>query len=492
MGAEPRIRAMRNRFTIDLLSDDEVEQVHRSTLAVLERVGLQISSEPVLEDLAAAGARVDLGARRVRFPTAMVEEAIELAPRSFLMASRDPSCDLAIDGSAGYLSLDGTPAHVLDLDTGARRPGTRADFERAMILTDAVPEIAYTWPTFAISDTTPPLQALLQAYLQLTCTTKHAQPNDVITPEDARPAIEMARLIAGGEAELRARPIMSGYQCSISPLTYDGAAVEAALEYARAGVPAGWVSMAVSTAATPTTLAGHLVTVNAEVLGCVAVLETLVPGAATFCAPYQAFMDLASGDMEPAWGGEDVLFKLAAAQLMRRYRIPINIMAYGTGSKSADWQAGVQHGLSLMGVALAGSAELIASVGTLHGSRVFSLEQVLLDAELFGLVCHMLETGFTVNEETLAGSVIEEVGPGGHFLAHPHTRAHMRERWRSALFDRDSWEAWEASGRPGPVDRARERVRAILAEHHPEALPEDLDRELQAILEHRRRELEDS
>jgi trimethylamine--corrinoid protein Co-methyltransferase len=380
-----RIRPLRSRLRVDLLHEDEVERIVEAAFEVLARVGLQIDSEPVLRDLAAAGADVDLETERVRFPRTIVQDALAAMPTSFVMAARDPSCDLPVDGSAGYLSLDGTPAFILDIDTQQRRPPNREDYRQAMLLSDALPEIAYTWPPFALADVHPSAQSVWQAYLELACTTKHAQPNEVITPGDARAAVAMARVVAGGGESLRQRPLISSYQCAISPLSYDGAAVEAALEFARAGVPAGWVSMAVATAAAPTTLAGHLVSVHAELLGGIAVLETLVPGAPTFYGPYQAFMDLRSGDMNPAWGGEDVLFKLASAQIARRLGLRMNIMGYGTGSKTADWQAGVQHAMSLMGVALAGSGELIASAGTLHGSRVFSHEQLVLDAELFAM-----------------------------------------------------------------------------------------------------------
>jgi trimethylamine:corrinoid methyltransferase-like protein len=40
-----------------------------------------------------------------------------------------------------------------------------------------------------------------------------------------------------------------------------------------------------------------------------------------------------------------------------------------------------------------------------------------------------------------------------------------------------------AAGRPDPRVRAREEVRRILAEHEPEPLPEDVDRELLRIIE---------
>jgi trimethylamine--corrinoid protein Co-methyltransferase len=185
-----------------------------------------------------------------------------------------------------------------------------------------------------------------------------------------------------------------------------------------------------------------------------------------------------------------VAIKLAAAQMARRWGLPINMGAFGVGAHVPDWQAGVQATLSVMGIAAAGSGELLSASGTLHASSAYSFEELVLEAELFGMVCHMLDRGFPVTEEDLAVSVIEAVGPGGHFLAQPHTRAHMRERWRSELFIREPWEDWVASGRPEPKDRAREKVRAILAEHEPEPLPEDVERELVAIVERRRRELE--
>jgi len=193
-------------------------------------------------------------------------------------------------------------------------------------------------------------------------------------------------------------------------------------------------------------------------------------------------MDLMSGGIELAWGPEDVLFKLAAAQLARRYGLPMNILAFATGAKTQDWQAGAQHALSLMGVLAAGDADLVAATGTIYGSRVFAFENVLLDAELWDIASRILE-GFPVDDELLAVPVIEAVGPAGHFLDQDHTLVHMRERWRGRLFGAETWEAWEEAGRPEPKDRARERAREIVASHEPLALPDDVAAELQAIVD---------
>jgi len=480
---------MRGRFQIDVLSEGELEQVHRATLAVLERVGVQITSERILRELAAAGAGVDLETSRARFPSTMVEEAIALAPSSYVLAARDPALDLAIGAGNGYLSLDGCAAEIVDLDTGRRRPPTKDDLVQATRLADAVDEVANLWPCVAVTDVPPHVQAVHQTHAQLASSTKHVTAMSTFSSRDARAVVEMARVVAGGDEALRARPILSSFQCSISPLSYEGDVMEAAVEFANAGLPCGFVAMAIGTATAPTTLAGHLVSVNAELLAGIVTLETLVPGAATYYGPYQAFMDLQSGGINLAWGPEEVLFKLAAAQLARRYEVPMNILGFGTGAKSQDWQAGAQHAIALMGVAVAGEADMIAATGTVYGSRVFAFENVVLDAELFDLVCHMLES-VSVSDEDLALEVIEAVGPGGHFLSQAHTRAHMRELWMPRFFGRDTWEDWEAAGRPDPRDRARERLRQILTEHEPEPLDADVERELLHIIDVHERESE--
>ncbi len=491
MGAERTPRPLRGRFRLEPLAEGDLDRIHEGTLRVLESAGLRISSERILNALGDAGARVETGSQRVRFPRQMVEEAIARAPSAYLLAARDPRWDVSIGRGEGYLSLDGCAAEIADLETGARRPPTRADLVAATRLADAVDEVAVLWPCVAVTDVPPAAQAVHQTQIQLSSSTKHLQAMSTYTARDARAVIEMARVVAGDSRALRDRPIVSSFQCSISPLAYEGQAMEAALEFASAGVPCGFVAMALGTATAPTTLAGHLTVVNAELLGGVAVLETLVPGAPTFIGPYQAFMDLGTGAIDLAWGPEEVLFKLAAAQLARRYALPMNILAFATGSKTQDWQAGAQHAISLMGVAAACEADLISATGTLYGSRVFALENVLLDAELFDLVRRLLD-GWETNEDDLALEVIAAGGPGAHFLGHAHTRTRMRELWMPRFFDRRTWEDWEAAGRPEPRDAARERVREILAGHEPDPLPEEVQRELARIVESRERETERS
>ena len=132
--------------------------------------------------------------------------------------------------------------------------------------------------------------------------TKHAQHNETYSRRDAQAVLEMARVVAGGDRELRERPIVSTYQCCISPLVYDEGPIEAAIEFARGGLPSGFISMGIPCATAPATLAGTLVSMNAEMVGGMTIVEALVPGAVTFCGPYPTFMDLRTGGLPPGLG----------------------------------------------------------------------------------------------------------------------------------------------------------------------------------------------
>ncbi len=486
--AAARIRPMPLPLKLDLLTEGQVERLHRATLDVLGRAGMQIRSPSLVRALGHAGARVEEDEGCVRFPPEMVEEAVARAPCSYLMAARDPACDVTLDGSHGYLTLDGCASDVVDLDTGRQRPSTKADLENATRLADAVPEVTIAWQPVAARDVPTSVQSLHEVHAQLTNTSKHIQQMTVIDPGAARAAVAMARIVAGGDRALRERPIMSAFQCSLSPLTFDGGPLEAAVVYAEAGIPCGFVAMPLTCATAPATVAGTMVMTNAELLGGITALEFLVPGAATFYGVCTSTMDLTTGSLAYAWGPEEQLFSFASAQLARRYQIPSQLGTFGTGAKTQDWQAGAQHAISGLSSVLSGG-DMYCATGTIYGGRVFAFEQVLLDAELFDLIRHMTE-GFSVSEEDLATSVIEAVGPGGHFLSQPHTLANMRRLWQSRFFNRDSWEDWEAAGRPEPRDRARERARTILAEHTPMPLPDGVEEELLRIIQSHERETE--
>ena len=304
-------------------------------------------------------------------------------------------------------------------------------------------------------DVAPETRALRELAAALSITTKHVQTESVMHANEAAVAVRMARALAGGEAAMRARPPLSLTFCTISPLAHEGGAIDAALVAAEAGIPTGFMTMASCAHTGPATLAGTLAVGNAEVLSALALVQLASPGAPVYYAAAQTAMDLRTGAYTGG-GPEDVLFGLASGELAERYRVPLSMGAFATGAHVPDWRAGLENGLAAL-AACVGRADMLLGLGLLAGSRIWSYEQLLLDAEILGLVRGICG-GIVVDDESLAIDVIRGVGPGGDFLAEPHTRRHMRERWSPALIDR---RPPSPDGTPRVDARERAHVRAL-------------------------------
>jgi trimethylamine--corrinoid protein Co-methyltransferase len=237
------------------------------------------------------------------------------------------------------------------------------------------------------------------------------------------------------------------------------------------------MTMASMVSTGPATLAGNLVVGNAEVISALALIEMAYPGAPVYYAAAQTAMDLRTGGYTGG-GPEDFLFGAATNVLADFYNVPLSMGAFATGAKEPGWQSAVENSLSAF-MAVSTVSDMLLGAGLLHGSRIWSYEQMLMDCEIFDMVRKLIE-GFIVDDETLALDVIQAVGPGGNFLKEKHTRTHMRELWTPQFMDRRPYEVWEEHGDNAP-DWARAKARQILETHQPEPLDPGIAQEFQRI-----------
>ena len=476
------IRTVTHRSTpLDIMPEEGVAAIMEATVEVLARTGIEVRSTAILQQLGAAGAVIDEEAGRARFPREVQEGALAMVPADLPLASREPGLDVILDGTRGYLGVDGNAAEVVDLDTDQRRASSKEDVALGTLIGDALPQIGYVWQPAVSREMPVPSEPLHNLEANLNNTGKHIVMMTAVTPEQAEASAAMAAAAVGGESALRERPILSAFQCSVSPLVYDGGPLGAAVEFAKAGVPSGFMVMPILGATAPITRAGTMVVNNAEVVGGVIAHQLLAPGARTFYASAVTTMDLWSGAAN-CGGPEDLVFQMANAQLARAYGLKSMVGTFATGSKTSDWQGGVENGLSGFASWISG-VDMASGAGLLYAARVFSAAQLILDAELWDLLCSTSEGVRGWDAESLAVDVIDAVQPGGHFLDQEHTLTHMRSVWQSKMFHRGNWEDWEANGRPVSKDRAVERAREIIETHTPYPLPDGAADEIRAIVE---------
>lgn len=461
------------------LPDEAIRRIHEASLLVLERTGIEVAASPARDIFERAGARIDPERNRVYISRAMVEDAVAAASHRFILAGRDPTNDIEMGGERVYMGTGGAAVKVMDLD-GTVRSSRLDDIALIARLIDALDNIHF-YQSPVIARNVPAAQHdVNQAFAALTNTTKHVMANANSVPT-ARDTVELAAMVAGSKSALDARPILSFVvSWVISPLRYEAKATDILIELVRQGVPVALSSAPQSGMTAPMALAGTLVQINAEELSGLVLCNLIRPGARVLLGYVPSVADMRTGSFVGG-AAEFALMNAAATQLAHFYDIPIYNSAGIADSKLPDVQAGYEKAISSTTVALAGSNFVHHSAGLLESLLCVAYEQYVIDDELNGNVMRMVR-GIEVNDETLSVDVIDEVcRENGHYLMTRQSLDLMRsEFYYPHTADRTSRDNWEASGALDMRERARERVREILATHQPTRIDPAVD---QAIRE---------
>jgi len=469
---------------INFLSQDELDAIHNASLKVLETTGVKVLSKQALDILKKAGAKVDYTCDHASIPRNLVQEALNMAPKTITYAARNPKYDFVLDKKKPHFCAEGGPPFIMDWETGEHRYSTSEDIALCSIIADSLDHVDLIWPLGAGMDVPAPVRYISDMYTGLKNSEKHFE-GDATNAKDAQYQIEIAAAIVGGREELKKRPIFSHVICTVSPLSYDKGMTEASIELGKAGIPVAIMPMPALGETGPATLAGTMIMNNAEFLGGLVIQEFASPGAPVVYAAAVGAVDFKTGITIPS--PERSLMHLGLTQLTRYYDLPSEMGSSGTLSKVLDMQAGYQNAIALITHMLT-LPDIVLGLGVLEGARLTSPESMVIENEIIDYALRFTQ-GLEVNDDTMAIDVIDKVGPGGIFLGEKHTLKHFRERWMSRLSDIDSFETWQKKGSKSIDEVAREKVKEILATHKVEPIPDDTQKEISKILKRAEAEL---
>jgi trimethylamine--corrinoid protein Co-methyltransferase len=465
------------------LSREEIEAIHNASLQVLEKTGIKVMSETVLDILKKGGAKVDHGTNHVTLPRQLVEEALKMAPKTITYGARNPKYDFVLNKQEPHFCADGDPPFILDWETGRRRYSTAEDVANCAVIADYLDHVRVVWRMATATDVPAPMQNIVGAYTNLSNTEKHCE-QGMLSAKQAQYQIEIATAIVGDSKRLREKPIVSAVQCPFSPLTYDRGIMEGAIELGKAGIPVVLYPLTLSGATGPATPAGTMVVANADVLGGLVIQELASPGAPVVYCAGAGIVNFHTG--EQGESPEGPLMHLGLGQLARYYGLPAEREVFYGASRLLSRQSRHHRVEALLThMSTEPVPDIVLGLGGLAGTT--SPEAMVIDNEIVDYALRFAQ-GIEVNEDTLAVDVIDKAGPGGHFLGEKHTLKHFRERWMPRL-DVDSLETWEKEGIKSLGELAHQKVKEILATHKPTPLPEDVDREISRILQRAEAEL---
>ncbi len=306
--------------SLSLFSDSDLEMIHDATLEVLEYSGLYVQSNEAIDIFAGGGCVIDHEEQIVKIPAHIVEDAINSSPKKVFLAGRDSRHDIVLENGRVNFCPFGEGVMVIDPYSGEYRQSTKADKGNVARLVDALDNYDMLENTVAPRDVHPEMESLHNYEVTVANTTKHV-PQPCHDRRSAQLLIEMAAVVAGGREKLKERPIVSGCTCPQSPLTISAGCAEPIIEYARAGLPQNILSMALAGATSPVTLAGTLVTHNAEVLGGIVLAQLTQRGAPVMYGSSTSMIDL---KLTTATVGcpELALISAAVARMARMYLLP--------------------------------------------------------------------------------------------------------------------------------------------------------------------------
>ena len=455
------------------LTEEEVERIHAASLEVLSRTGVQVDEPDALVLFKKAGA--DVVENRVRLPRSLVEDAIDKAPSRVVLAGRDPKHDLFLEDARVHIGTGGAALQVLDLDTGEIRKAVLSDVGDMARIVDALDNIHFYLIPIYPTDLPEDKVEISKYYASLANTTKHVQAG-AYTLQGIRDVVAMCEQIAGSPEALRARPLASFITSwMVSPLKFATDVTTLLIEVCRQGMPIVLSAAPMAGSTSPVTLAGTLVQLNAEQLSGLTLTQLVNPGTPVLMGPIPATADLRSGKY---LGGsvELGISNAAITQLAHFYEVPIYNSAGMTDSKLPDIQAGIEKAQSAIQVALAGANFIHHAAGMLEDMSTIAYEQFVIDNEMLGMAMRAVR-GIDVDDDTLALDAIDRVGPGGHYLADPHTLRYMRTEhyYPSNVINRQGRDQWEMDGGRDAWSQAKEDARTILATHEAEPIDSEVD-----------------
>ena len=463
------------------LSADDIAAVVDNVFRILERVGFADATPHCIETCTAAGAVLGSDGR-LRMPRRLVERTLEQARRNLVLHGQDPRRDLDLSGARVHFSTAGAAVMLADPENSLYRDSEAQDLYDMARIADDCEHIHMFQRTCVPRDIADDYALDINtAYCSVMGTSKHVGSSWTLAPHVEK-TLRMLHMIAGGEAEWRARPFVSQSNCFVvPPMKFASEALECLRVAVEGGMPVLLLSAGQAGATAPAFLAGTVSQAWAECLGGLVYVNAIEPGAPAILGAWPFVSDLRTGAMS---GGspEQGLLSAACAQVGNHFDLPFGTACGMTDSKFPDFQAGAERAATVLSAALSGANIVYESAGMYASLLGACPESMLLDNDILGAVGRVTR-GIEVNADTLSFNEIKQICTSGegHYLGSGNTLQVMQSEYFYPDFsDRSSPTEWEEQGKPVLLKRAIERKNEILGRHVPKHVSDEIDARLRA------------
>ena len=466
------------------MSQEQVMRIDAASMAILEDIGVVFRDPIALEDWKRAGA--DVRGERVHLDRGLIRDLISSIPTSFTYHARNPANNLPFGNDHSiFVPMTGAP-YLRDLDDVRRNPLLEdlANFHKLSHMLPAIHSSAH-------HIVEPYDHPISQRHLRITYSSMKYSDKTFMgmttSPKNAEDVMEMCAILFGKEF-MMTHPVVTGNCNGNSPLVWDETMLGAMRAFARYNQPVLCSPFVLGGANTPAGVAPSVAQLNAEALSGLAYTQIVQKGTPAIYGHYLSTVSMRSG--APMAGTPEIsLMNMMIGQMARYYEVPWRTSNTLGGAKTFDAQAGYESATTLMAVLMSGANYIWHSAGWNEAGMHCSMAKFVVDAEQCAMGYRMAE-GIRWDDFDEALKAVGDVGPGGHYLGHPHTLENFQKAFfMPELFDNNSIEQWQADGSTEINERALTRVRDLLNEYEEPKLDPGTDEALRDYIDRREREI---
>ncbi|WP_375279750.1 trimethylamine methyltransferase family protein [Pseudooctadecabacter sp.] len=466
------------------MSAEQVEKIDAASMAILEDVGVVFRDPIALEDWRRAGA--DVRGETVHLDRGLVRELIASIPATFTYHARNPAHNLPFGKDhAIFVPMTGAP-YLRDMNDERRNP-TLEDLANFHKLSQMLPAMHSS----AHHIVEPYDHPISQRHLRITYSSmKHSDKTFMgmtTSPRNAEDVLEMCAILFGREF-MMTHPVVTGNCNGNSPLVWDETMLGAMRAFARYNQPVLCSPFVLGGANTPAGVAPTVAQLNAEALSALAYTQVVQKGTPAIYGHYLSTVSMKSG--APMAGTPEIsLMNMMIGQMARFYDVPWRTSNTLGGAKTFDAQAGYESASTMMAALVSGANYIWHSAGWNEAGMHCSMAKFVVDAEQCAMG-HRMASGINWDDFDEALQAVRDVGPGGHYLGHPHTLENFQKAFfMPEMFDNNSIEQWQAEGAVEINERALTRVRTLLDEYVEPTLDAGVNEALLDYIARREREI---
>ena len=472
---------------LEVLSADQIEAVHLTSLRILEELGMEVMSARGRTLLKAAGAQVNAASHSVRLDRGLVEHALASAPAKFVLTPRNEARRIILGGNHLNFGLVAGPANVHDCERG-RRPGNLNDYCDFVRLAQYFNAIHLLGNQVCAPIELPANSRHLDTYRANLTYSDRVFHCTAIGAQRALDGIRMMAIARSLDlAEFASSPGVITIISVNSPRRFDEAMTDGLIAMAEHGQAVVITPFTLMGAMAPASLAAALAQQNAEALFGVVLAQLVRAGAPVVYGAFTSNVDMRSG--APAFGTpENAKANVASGQLARRYRLPYRT-SNASASNAADAQGAYETEMSLWGAVMGHGNLVYHAAGWQEGGLTASFEKLVLDVEMLQLMIEFLRP-IVVDERELGFEAIKGVPTGGHFFGEAHTMERYEHAfYRPLLSNWQNYENWQLGGAKDATQRATEIWKQALKEYEEPALDPAIREALDEYVARRRAEI---